>query len=49
MTKDIVRFTFRLPKTLLETYKKTAKELGVSTNALMLQALWEWIKANETA
>lgn len=47
MTKDIVRFTFRLPKTLLETYKKKAKKLGISTNALMLQILWEWINKNE--
>lgn len=49
MTKDISRFTFRLPKILLEEYKNKSKELGISTNALMLQALWEWIKRNETA
>ena len=49
MTKDVVRFTFRLPKALLEKYRNEAKGLGISTNALMLQALREWIKTNESA
>lgn len=49
MTKDIVRFTFRLPRDLLDKYKNEAKGLGIATNALMLQALREWIKKNESA
>lgn len=42
MTKDLQRFTFRLPKALLDNVKEEAKIIGISANALILQILWEW-------
>lgn len=49
MTKDLIsRFTFRLPKALLERIKIEANNQGVSTNSLILQILWEWVKKNKS-
>lgn len=42
MTKEIVRFTFRIPKRLLEKIEIEAKETGVSKNAKLLEILWQW-------
>lgn len=47
MTKKTARFTFRLPKPLLEKLKKEAETKGVSLNSLILEILWQWIKENE--
>ena len=38
------RFTFRIPTELLHAIKKQAKQIGVSTNALILQILWEYVE-----
>lgn len=45
MTKldERARFTFRLPKQLLDKLKKSADTQGLSLNALILQILWEWV------
>ena len=37
-----VRFTLRLPKNLIEDLRKEANDQGFSTNALILNILWEW-------
>nr|DAJ90250.1 MAG TPA: repressor [Bacteriophage sp.] len=42
MTKDVERFTFRIPKKLLDIIRNNASEKGVSVNALILQILWDW-------
>jgi len=48
MTKDErVRFTFRVSKKMLDTLKKQADELGVSTNSLMIQILWDYIEKKQ--
>lgn len=47
MTKDIKRFTFRLPDALFDAIGRKAKELGVSRNALILQILWDWANRSE--
>lgn len=45
MTNDArERFTFRIPKKLLETLKFESEKKGVSINALILQILWEWVE-----
>lgn len=49
MTKDTVRFTFRLPERLLKQLKQEANKIGVSTNALILQILWDYVKKNDLA
>lgn len=47
MTKgEISRFTFRLPKSLLDRLKQDAYTKGCSVNSLILQILWEWLKEN---
>lgn len=38
------RFTFRMPKQLIELIKEKAHQQGVSLNALILQILWDWAK-----
>jgi len=48
MTKDTrARYTFRLPNTLLEKIKHQAYITGVSSNALILQILWDWIEQDK--
>lgn len=45
MTTDVrERFTFRIPKRLMQMLRNEAKEKGVSVNALILQILWQWIE-----
>mgnify|MGYP002763285731 FL=1 len=44
---DRTRFTLRTPKKLFEFLQNNADELGVSTNALIVQILWEWLKDKE--
>lgn len=45
MTNDTrERFTFRIPKKLLEMLKSESEKKGVSINALILQILWEWVE-----
>lgn len=46
---DRTRFTFRMPTELFEKLKSDADRLGVSTNALILQILWEWVRENKKA
>ncbi|HBG7673425.1 TPA: Arc family DNA-binding protein [Clostridioides difficile] len=42
-----VRFTFRLPATLLEKMKIIASIEGSSMNSLILHILWDYIKEIE--
>ncbi|WP_154666507.1 Arc family DNA-binding protein [Anaeromassilibacillus senegalensis] len=50
MTKDDrVRFTFRIPEKTFHQLKEEARCMGVSTNALILQILWEWANKQKTA
>lgn len=42
------RFTLRLPTELFIKLQKSAKETGVSINALILQILWEWKENRES-
>ncbi|ENY8941364.1 Arc family DNA-binding protein [Clostridioides difficile] len=42
-----VRFTFRLPATLLEKMKIRASTEGSSMNSLILHILWDYIKEIE--
>lgn len=42
-----VRFTFRLPGTLLEKIKDRASMEGSSMNTLILHILWDYIKEIE--
>lgn len=44
---DRARFTLRTPKKLFDFLQNNADELGVSTNALIVQILWEWLKDKE--
>lgn len=45
MVKDErARFTFRMPRQLIELIKDRACQQGVSLNALILQILWDWAK-----
>ena len=44
---DRTRFTLRTPKKLFDFLQNNADELGVSTNALIVQILWEWLKDKE--
>ena len=47
MTKyERVRFTFRLPDSLMSKLKDEAKSKNVSVNALILKILWEWLEKN---
>ena len=48
MSKEINTFTLRSPKALIEELKRHSKIKGISTNALILQILWDWLKANKT-
>ncbi len=44
MKKDArERFTLRLPATLFMQLQVDGEKLGVSTNALILQILWNWM------
>lgn len=43
------RFTFRIPSDLFELLQEKAKRTGVSTNALILQILWDWEKSTNPA
>lgn len=43
-----VRSGLRIPYDMNTILIKMAEERGISKNALMLQALWEWIKRNES-
>ena len=48
MKKDArERFTLRLPTTLFSKLQVNGEELGVSTNALILQILWDWMEHKE--
>lgn len=48
MKKDArERFTLRLPATLFSKLQMNGEELGVSTNALILQILWNWMEQKE--
>jgi hypothetical protein len=48
MTNDNrIRFTFRIPGALMDALRESAKDHGVSLNALILQVLWEWVEAHE--
>ena len=48
MKKDArERFTLRLPSTLFSKLQINGEELGVSTNALILQILWNWMEQKE--
>lgn len=47
MTNDAGRFTLRLTKELKQWLEDSAKRMGVSLNALVLQILWEWAKTIE--
>lgn len=40
------RFTLRLPTELLRLIGISANKVGVPINALILQILWDWVKAN---
>ncbi|MCC0696241.1 Arc family DNA-binding protein [Clostridioides sp. ES-S-0048-02] len=42
-----VRFTFRLPTTLLEKIKDIASTEGSSMNSFILHILWDYIKEIE--
>ena len=45
MTKDdISRFTFRLPKSLLERLKQEAHTKALSVNSLIILILQEWVE-----
>ena len=37
-----IRLTLRIPEKLIDEIKITAKRLGVSANALIIQTLLEW-------
>lgn len=41
------RFTLRLPTALFTKLQINGEELGVSTNALILQILWNWMEHKE--
>lgn len=41
------RFTLRLPTILFTKLQSNGKELGVSTNALISQILWNWMEHKE--
>ena len=48
MKKDArERFTLRLPSVLFSELQSNGEELGVSTNALILQILWNWMEQKE--
>lgn len=42
-----MQILIRAPKKLKELLKKTADEMGITLNALILQIIWKWIKENE--
>lgn len=39
---DRSRFTLRIPENLFNLIQDKSLEFGVSTNALILQILWDW-------
>ncbi len=41
---ELSRFTFRLPKKLLDELKEEAYSKGCSVNSLILQILWKWFE-----
>lgn len=43
MTKDMERFTLRLPKWLKGELEKTSDSLCVSLNAVVIQILRDWV------
>ncbi len=36
--------TLRMPQTLFESLKNSAKEYGVTLNGLIVRVLWEWLE-----
>ena len=44
MTKEIERFTLRLPKGLKSKLEARSREMGVSLNSLVIQFLWDGIE-----
>lgn len=38
----------RIPVDLNEELVKSAKKMGISKNALILQILWDWLNAKDT-
>lgn len=48
MTNDArKRFTLRVPAVLMEQVDRMAIKTGVSTNALILQILWNWLEGRQ--
>lgn len=39
--------TIRAPEELREALRQISRELGYTTNALVLSILWDWVKANK--
>lgn len=46
MINDRCRFTFRLPKELMDKLKVIADRQGLTVNAVILQILWKWLDDN---
>lgn len=42
-----MRFTLRIPEKLFRMIQKKANAAGVSTNALILQILWQYVEGNK--
>lgn len=42
-----MQILIRVPQKIKELLKKTADEMGITLNALILQIIWKWIKENE--
>lgn len=42
------RYTLRLPDKLMDMLHKTAKESGLSVNALIVEILQEWMDDHDT-
>lgn len=40
---DFSKFTLRLPNPLKSTLESISRKLGISVNALILQAVWEFV------
>lgn len=47
ITDTRIRYTFRMPEALFQAIEKRAQAFGVSVNAMILQILWDWLKAND--
>lgn len=46
MTKEMERFTLRLPKRLKSKLELHSDQMCVSLNALLIQILWDWADRN---